>query len=344
MVSVLALGGAACGTTEQVDDPSDPGQIGSDVTIVATTTIWGDVARNVVGDDGDVEVLMPIGADPHDFQASSSQVADLYAADLVVANGLGLEEGLLDILEAAEADGVNVLEVAPFLDPIGFGAHDNHDEGEHDGDEHEACDPTMGDAHDENGEEGVHDQDEEGDHDHEAGSCDPHVWMDPLRVAEGARLIAAALAEIEPEVDWMARADTYASSLTEADEMIVATLSGLEEDDRVMVTNHDALGYFADRYGFEVVGVVIPGGSTLGDPSSREIADLVETMRSEGVTAIFVETTQPSVLAEAVSAELGGDVDAVELYTGSLGELGSGADTVIGMLTTNAERIAQALS
>ena len=94
----------------------------------------------------------------------------------------------------------------------------------------------------------------------------------------------------------------------------------------------------------KVVGVVIPGGSTLGDPSSREIADLVETMRSEGVTAIFVETTQPSVLAEAVSAELGGDVDAVELYTGSLGELGSGADTVIGMLTTNAERIAQALS
>jgi zinc/manganese transport system substrate-binding protein len=168
--------------------------------------------------------------------------------------------------------------------------------------------------------------------------------MDPLRVAEGARMIAAALAEIAPEVDWIARADAYASSLTEADEMIVAVLSGVDEDDRIMVTNHDAFGYFADRYGFEVVGIVIPGGSTLGDPSSRELAELVETMEAEGVTAIFVETTQPSVLAEAVAAELGGDVDVVELYTGSLGEPGSGADTVIGMLTTNADGIAEALS
>lgn len=308
VVSVMALIATACGTADSVDDEAGPGEDGPSVTIVATTTIWGDVARNVVGEDADVEVLMPIGADPHDFQASSSQVAALHAADLVVANGLGLEEGLVDILEAAEDDGASVLEVAPLLDPLAFGTdHDN--DGEHDDDAH-----------------------------------DPHVWMDPLRVAEGARLIAAALAEIAPEVDWMARADTYAANLAEADEMILASLSGVEEDERVMVTNHDAFGYFADRYGFEVVGVVVPGGSTLGDPSSRELAELVETMEAEGVTAIFVETTQPSVLADAVAAELGGDVDIVELFTGSLGEPGSGTDTVIGMLTTNAERIAEALS
>ena len=337
IVSVVAVIATACGNAESVDDPADPGQGGPAVTIVATTTIWGDVARNVVGDDADVEVLMPIGVDPHDFQASSSQVAALYAADLVVANGLGLEEGLGDILEAAEDDGVNVLEVAPLLDPIAFGTHGDDDEGDHDGDEHEACDPTLGHADDD---EDGHDEDGE----HAASSCDPHVWMDPLRVAEGARMIAAALAEIAPEVDWIARADAYASSLTEEDEMIVAVLSGVDEDDRIMVTNHDAFGYFADRYGFEVVGIVIPGGSTLGDPSSRELAELVETMEAEGVTAIFVETTQPSVLAEAVAAELGGDVDVVELYTGSLGEPGSGADTVIGMLTTNADGIAEALS
>jgi zinc/manganese transport system substrate-binding protein len=358
IVSVVAVIATACGTAESVDDTADPGQGGPAVTIVATTTIWGDVARNVAGDDADVEVLMPIGVDPHDFQASSSQVAALYAADLVVANGLGLEEGLGDILEAAEDDGVNVLEVAPLLDPIAFGTHGDDDEGDHDGDEHEACDPTLGhaddhddedghdeDGHDEDGhDEDGHDEDARTDHEHAAASCDPHVWMDPLRVAEGARMIAAALAEIAPEVDWIARADAYASSLTEEDEMIVAVLSGVDEDDRIMVTNHDAFGYFADRYGFEVVGIVIPGGSTLGDPSSRELAELVETMEAEGVTAIFVETTQPSVLAEAVAAELGGDVDVVELYTGSLGEPGSGADTVIGMLTTNADGIAEALS
>ncbi len=168
--------------------------------------------------------------------------------------------------------------------------------------------------------------------------------MDPLRVADGARLIAAALAEIAPGVDWVARADAYAAELAEADGMIVGTLSGVEDDARVMVTNHDAFGYFADRYDFEVLGVVIPGGSTLGDPSSRELAELVETMEDEGVTVIFVETTQPSVLAEAVAAELGGDVDVVQLYTGSVGEPGSGADTVVGMLTTNADLIAEALS
>lgn len=309
IVLLIALIAGACGGATPIDDPDDPGQGDPALTIVATTTIWGDAVRNVVGDDAKVEVLLPIGADPHDFQASSSQVAALTSADLVVANGLGLEEGLVDILEAAEADGVDVLEVAPLLDPIVFGTHGHDDEGEHDG-------------------EGL----------------DPHVWMDPLRVAEGARLIAAALAEIAPEVDWMARADAYAADLAEADEMIVAELSGIDADDRIMVTNHDAFGYFAGRYGFEVVGVVIPGGSTLGDPSSRDLADLVETMEAEGVTAIFVETTQPSVLAEAVAAELGGDVDVVELHTGSVDEPGSGADTVIGMLMTNAERIAEALS
>jgi zinc/manganese transport system substrate-binding protein len=341
VVSVVALVGAACGTAESGDDPADPGQGGAELTIVATTTIWGDAARNIVGDEARVEVLMPVGADPHDFQASSSQVAALYEADLVVANGLGLEEGLSDILEAAEGDGVRILEVAPLVDPIAFGSHDQHhaDEGETDDGEHETCDPTLGHAHD-----GADDHDEDGDRDHDAGSCDPHVWMDPLRVAEGARLIAAALAEIAPEVDWVARADAYATRLSETDEMIVATLSVLEADDRIMVTNHDAFGYFADRYDFEVVGVVIPGGSTLGDPSSRELAELVETMRDEGVTAIFVETTQPSALAEAVAAELGGDVDVVELHTGSVDEPGSGADTVVGMLMANAERIAEALS
>jgi len=109
------------------------------------------------------------------------------------------------------------------------------------------------------------------------------------------------------------------------------------------VTNHDALGYFAARYGFTVVGTIIPGGSSLGDPSSSELADLVAVMRAEDVRAIFADTTRPSVLADAVAAELGSDVVVVPLYTGSLGEPGSGADTVAGMLTVNAERIADAL-
>ena len=109
-----------------------------------------------------------------------------------------------------------------------------------------------------------------------------------------------------------------------------------------MVTNHEAFGYFAYRYGFEVVGVVIPGGSTLADPSSAELAELVEIMTEENIEVIFGETVEPSALADAVAAEVGVDVEVVELFTESLG--GSGAETYTDMVRTNTALIAEALS
>jgi zinc/manganese transport system substrate-binding protein len=283
------------------------------ISVVTTTSVWADVASNVVGDEGTVAHVIPIGADAHDFQPSPAQVAAMEEADLVVANGLELEEGLSDVLDAIEADGANVLELAPALDPIAFsgtGGHD-HDEGE--------------------GEE-------------ESGTLDPHVWFDPDRAAEAARLMAEELAVVEPAIDWGARADSYAVELSEADAEITEILEAVPADTRDLVTNHDALGYFADRYDFDVVGVVIPGGSTLADPSSAELAALVEVIEETGARAIFAETTQPTRLAEAVAAEVGGDVQVVQLHTGSLGGPDSGAATLIDMLLTNARRIADALS
>lgn len=299
LAAVLAVLIAGCGS-------SDAGE-GEGLTVVATTTILGDVARNVVGADAEVVVLMPVGADPHDFQASAAQVARINDADLVVANGLFLEEGLDDVLDAAVADGVRVLEVAPRLDPIPF-----------------ALDPGLRE-------------------DNRNGGDDPHVWFDPIRMSEAARLIAAELALVDPQADWMARADAYAEELANLDAEIVATLSGIPAGRRRLVTNHGALGYFAARYGFEVIGTVIPAGSTLADPSSEELSQLIAVMETEQVNVIFAETTLPSELADAVAAELGERVDVVSLYTGSLDEPGSGADTLIGMLRTNADRIAAAL-
>lgn len=275
------------------------------VRVVATTTILGDVARNVVGEDGSVEVLLPVGADPHDYQASARQVAAIQEADLVIANGLGLEEGLADVLESAAADGANLLTVAPLLDPLPFGNE------------------TADDA-------------ESGD--------DPHVWLDPLRMADATRIIAEELTKVDDNVDWTARGDAYADELVTADAATRTILEVVPPQDRKLVTNHDALGYFASRYGFEVVGVVIPGGSTLAEPSSAELTELVSAVEREQVRAIFAETTNPEVLADAVAAEAGGGVIVVELFTGSLGVAGSGAGTLIEMLETNAERIAQALS
>jgi zinc/manganese transport system substrate-binding protein len=296
VTSAVVLLLAACGGAATDPDAPEPLQL------MTTTTILGDVARNVAGADAAVEVLYPVGADPHGFQPSSQDVASLEEADLVIANGLGLEEGLTDVLDGLEEDGAKILEVAEGLEPLPFAG--------------------------EGGETGG----------------DPHVWFDPLRVGDAARSIAVELSSIDPGVDWMGRAETYASELSAADEEIVEILAAVPIEDRKLITNHDSLAYFAQRYGFEIVGVVVPGGSTLAEPSSAELATLVDLIEDEGVRAIFVETTESPVLAEAIAAEVAEGVAVVQLHTGSLGKPGSGAETLIGMLTSNAERIAEALS
>lgn len=300
------------------------------LTIVATTTILGDVVANVVGDFATVEVIMGPGTDPHDFQPSAQQAELIQTADLVVANGLGLEEGLLDVIETAEAAGTPVLELADMLDPIPFGEGEDHDHSE---DEHEHSE-----------EEGDHSEEEGDDHAHEHGSEDPHFWQDPTRMATAAGLIADELTAIDAATDWSAGADAYAAELTALDAEITELLSGIPDESRKIVTNHEAFGYFADRYGFTVIGTVIPGGSTLAEPSAAELADLIAEIEEEGVTAVFAENTNPSALADAVAAELGTEIGVYELYSDSLGEPGSEADTYIGMIRANATTVAEALS
>ena len=157
-------------------------------------------------------------------------------------------------------------------------------------------------------------------------------------------MIAGQLAALDSTKEWRARADAYAAELGELDEEIQGILAPIPAGKRKLITNHDSLGYFADRYGFEVIGTVIPGGTTLAEPSSAGLARLVEEMEEEGVEAIFAETIEPTALAEALAAEVGPEVRVAEIYSGSLGEPGSGAETLIGMLRTNARLIAAALT
>lgn len=284
-------------------DQTESGQAGA--RVIATTTMLGDLTRNVVGDEGSVEVLLPVGVDPHDYQASARQVAAIQEADLIVANGMGLEEGLEDALDGAERDGVRVLYLGEQLEPLPFAA-------------------------------------EGGNSDH--GAYDPHVWLDPIRMAEAARILGDELEEVASGGTWTDRAEDYAVMLTDLDTEIRTMFSSIPAERRKLVSNHTALGYFAARYDFDVIGAVIPGGSTLGEPSSAELAKLVEVMERDGISVVFAENTEPSALAEAVATEVGNGVDVVELYTGSLGEPGSDADTLIGMLRANANLIAEALS
>jgi len=292
----VALAAAVCADAANPSDSTTD----SGLSIVATTSILGDLVANIVGVNGTVEVLLPIGADPHDYQASARQVAAIQVADLVVANGLALEEGLAGVLESAKADGANVLELAPQLDPAPLG--------------------TGRDA------------------------PDPHVWLDPVRMADAARLISDRLTALDPTIDWTALADTYAAELLDADQRIREILSTIPDEHRSLVTSHDSLGYFAERYDFEIVGVVIAGGSTLVDPSSSDMSTLVQTINAAEIQAIFTDSTGATGLAEALAAEAEAVVVVVvELHTGSLGGPGSGAETLIDMLTTNAIRIAAAL-
>jgi zinc/manganese transport system substrate-binding protein len=295
IAGVIAVTAVACG-----DDSSPDGT--ATATIIATTSVWGDVVANVACDGlADVRTLVPVGGDPHAYEPSLSDRGEMDDAGLVVANGLLLEEGLGDVLESLAGDGANILELAGRLDPLPFGGD-------------------------------------------QANQGDPHVWFDPLRMAEAVRLIATELTAIDGGAAWSTRAEAYAAELVGAHEQIETILSVIPAQRRLLVTNHDSLGYFAARYGFEVLGTVFPGGSTLSDPSSADLAALVGIVEREQVTAIFAETTEPSALAEAVAAETGIGLTVVDLYTGSLGEAGSGADTLIGMLVTNAERIAAALT
>ncbi len=276
--------------------------------IVVTTSILGDVVSQVAGESATVEVLMPIGADPHAFQASASQAAALREADLVVVNGLGLEEGLNDVITAAEGDGATVVAAASFVEAIPFAAV--------------AGDPAG-----------------------EGGDLDPHIWTDPQRMAEVAVGLGEALAAADPACAGARReaAAAYGGELADLDDEIAGILAGIPAERRKLVTNHRSLGYFAARYGFEVVGAIIPGGATLAEPSPADLAALADTLRREGVRAIFTESTRPAALAEALAAELGEQVAVVGLYTESLGEGGSGAETYIGMQRINAQRIAAAL-
>lgn len=281
-------------------------------SVVVTTSILGDIATDVLAGSGaSVEVLLPPGADPHGYAPSAADGLTLREADLVVAVGLGLEAGLEDTLAAAEADGVEVLRVGELVDPIGYGGS-GHADADDDAGEHEGL--------------------------------DPHVWLDPLRTAEIGQQIAAAYAELAPgAADTVAAAaDSYEDELLALDAELRALVDTLPEERRQLVTNHDALGYLAARYDLEVIATVLPGTSADADVTAAGFTELVQLLHETGVPAVFAETTSSDRLARALAGEVG-DIEVVELYTGSLGAPGSPGETLVGMLRTDIERIVAAL-
>ncbi len=324
-ITALTLSACSSGSSPAADDEDT-------LSIVVTTTILGDIVTDIVGADGNVEVLMSPGQDPHGFAISAQQTQSVQQADLVVANGLDLEPELDDLLEGAEDAGVPVLRVADGLDPLPFAdLSDEHADEHADEDDH-------ADHADEHAVEEDH-----ADHDH--GDLDPHVWLDPVRMATGADLIAEALAEVAPDAaDWAAAGERVATDILALHDEVTEILSIVPDECRLLVTNHDSLGYLAARYDFEVLGTVLPGGTSQAEPSAGDFAALVDTVRASAVPAIFAESTESGALAETLAQETGREIEVVTLYTGALGEPGSGAETYAELLVTDATRIADALA
>ncbi|WP_420608696.1 metal ABC transporter solute-binding protein, Zn/Mn family [Candidatus Poriferisodalis sp.] len=417
VAAAAALFAAACTGTDADTDAADATDASSAVpSVVTTTSIWGDVVSNVGCEDSvSVTTLIPQGGDPHSYEPSLRDRETMGAADLVVANGLGLEERLHDTLEAVAAEGVHVFEVAEHIDTIEFefgGAHgghgddehddhgdedghdhdddeghdDDHDEGHdegHDEDDHADHDDEDGHDHDDEGheddhdEEDGHDHDDEGhedDHDEEDGhdhdedghddedmhdhedenghedehghdhsGGDPHVWLDPQRVAGVLGELADELIHAGADADTVNRClDSYRKALEDADAEVAEILDAVPADRRILITNHDAFGYFADRYGFEIVGTVIPSLSTAAETNPALLEELAEIIEHEGVPAVFSETTHSDVDIQAL-ATAAGNINVVQLLTGSLAPEGEDGDTLIGMLRFNAQAIADAL-
>jgi zinc/manganese transport system substrate-binding protein len=180
----------------------------------------------------------------------------------------------------------------------------------------------------------------------EQASSDPHVWQDPELVAQATTVIASSVAEHTgcDRADLDARAEAYAARVRAADVEAADLLADVPDGRRVLVTQHDAFGRFAERYGFDELGSVVPGTASDAAASSAHLAALVDAMNANGVGVVFAEPNSSDRLIESLGGDVDGQVEVVELFSESLGPPGSGAETYLGLLVTNAARVAEALS
>ncbi len=293
VVATLVL--AACGGSLSASPEEDGG------AIVVTYSVLGSLVEELVGDTAEVQVLMPNGVDPHDWQPSAKNVEAINEADIVVANGLDLEEMLEGPLDQAASAGVPVLFATDYVEVRTVGESEVREDEEHAG---EASGEHAGEHEDEHG----------------AGAEDPHIWTDPLAMEAVVAALAARL-EQDLGLDVSARASELEAELEALNTELEQMLAGIPAGERRLVTGHESMGYFADRYDFELVGALIPSISSQAEVSAGGLAQLKRQIEEAGVPAIFTEIGTPSQVAEAIGEETG--VDVVELPSHSLPDDGS---------------------
>jgi ABC-type Zn uptake system ZnuABC Zn-binding protein ZnuA len=289
---------------------------GEPVKAVASFSILGDLVKNVGGEAVAVTTLIDPGVDAHTYDPAPADLVVLSKADIIFENGLGFEPWLERYFASAQPPGTRVV-TTEGITPREAGA-----------DEHE------GEAQPE--EDGAQEQ----------GQFDPHVWHDVANVIIMVDNIRDALVAANPPRAelYKANATAYVAELKALDASIREQVGTLPPERRKLVTSHDTFGYFADAYGFEVIGTTLGSISTeAGDPSARDIATLITQIEEAGVPAIFAENVANPDLMESIAAEAG-VVLAPPLYTDALGPQGSPGETYVGMMQSNVTTIVDALS
>lgn len=290
---------AACGNTS-----GSPAASTSGYRVMATTSVFADLARLALGDSVQIDSIVPAGIDVHTFEPSPSDAAKIATADLIIMNGLGLDEWVLSLVEAAHRSSADLLRLGEGLDVSDGWVYLTAAE--------------SGTPH----------------------AYDPHVWLDPNGAALYVQRIADRVIHDQPERSASIRSTsaTGVAALKGLDAEVRATFDAIPEANRKIVTFHDAFGYYARAYNITIVGVAI--ASPGQDPSAREIAALIDAIRASGVKTVFSEVQFPSKVLTSIAAETGATVLA-DLYSDALGA--APGDTYLGAMRANATAIARSM-
>jgi ABC-type Zn uptake system ZnuABC Zn-binding protein ZnuA len=311
---------------------------GTTIKVLAIETFLADVAQQVSGNRLKVAALLPMGADPHGFEPTPADVTKVAACNVLIINGAGFE-GYLDML-LRNAGGVHrVIDASAGL--TGRKTEEGKEARENKGGKQHGNDHSGKGEHQH---QGAVDHEAEQDHKGHQHERDPHFWLAPSNVVKYVENIRDGLSEADPDGagTYAANADAYIIKLKELDLWIADQVKQVPESRRYLVTNHESFGYFADRYGLEIIGTVIPSVSTGAAPSAKQMVQLIERIRKTRVKAVFLETGANPQLAAQIAKEANIQV-VTELYTHSITAPGGPAPNYIEMMRYNTKAIVNAL-
>ena len=251
-------------------------------TIVVTYSVLGSIVKDLVGDRANVVVSMPNGQDPHEWEPSAKDIEVIMKADLIVQNGLGLEGGMEKTLQQAHDAGVKFFTASDHIPVRHVGAGEGI--------------PT-------------------GDPDQAVGAEDPHLWMDPVDMKAVVEALAAQI-KTDLGIDLSDRAKDLAGRLDALNQEVSDKVKSLPDANRKLVTGHESMGYFAQRFDFKLVGAIIPSITSQAEVSASDLAALKKIIQDNQVKAIFTELGTPPAVAEAIGKET--SVKVVELITHSV--------------------------